>query len=309
MTEHEVSFPHGELRLAGSLRTCHPAPAPAALLISGSGPIDRNSNGKRMPLGVAAAIADDLAARGVATLRYDKRGIGASGGDYRSAGMLDNIDDARAALAFLRDHPDVDADQVVVIGHSEGALIAAELAADPTLAGVVLLAGAAQTGRDVLEWQARQIAPTLPAPVRALLRLLRQDLVRTQAKRLDRLAASSDDVIRLQGVRVNARWFREFMAFDPAVSLEAIAVPTLAITGAKDVQVDCGDIAHMNELVPHAFTGHVLDDLSHLLRHDPTTAGVRNYKKQMRQPMDPRVLDLLGDWITEQLNASATTNV
>ena len=65
----------------------------------------------------------------------------------------------------------------------------------------------------------------------------------------------------------------------------------------------------MNELVPHAFTGHVLDDLSHLLRHDPTTAGVRNYKKQMRQPIDPRVLDLLGDWITEQLNASATTNV
>ena len=260
-----------------------------------------------MPLGVAAAIADDLAARGVATLRYDKRGIGVSGGDYRSAGMLDNIDDARAALAFLRDHPDVDADQVVVIGHSEGALIAAELAADPTLAGVVLLAGAAQTGRDVLEWQTPN--RTDPSRTRACASSVASPGSRAHPGKATRpprcVKRRRDPAPGGQGQR---SLVREFMAFDPAVSLEAIAVPTLAITGAKDVQVDCGD-AHMNELVPHAFTGHVLDELSHLLRHDPTTAGVRNYKQQMRQPMDPRVLDLLGDWITEQLNASATTNV
>ena len=187
--------------------------------------------------------------------------------------------------------------EVVVIGHSEGALIASALAADEQLAGVALLAGAATNGKDVLRWQAQQVAATLPKPVKLLMKLLRQDLVRTQTKRLDRIESSTDDVIRIQFVKLNAKWFREFMAFEPAAALGQAAVPVLAITGTKDIQVNPADVALMEHAVPTPFTGHLVDDVTHLLRTEPGTASVRTYKKQARQPLDERVTELLVDWV------------
>lgn len=297
MTESIVSIPSGDITLEGTLNTSGSLPGPAALLISGSGPIDRNSNAKRLPINVMGQIATDLAANGIASLRYDKRGVGQSEGDYLSAGLHDNISDAQAALRALRARPEIDPDRVVVIGHSEGALIASALAADEQLAGVALLAGAATNGKAVLQWQAQQVAPTLPKPVKLLMKLLRQDLVRTQTKRLERIESSTDDVIRIQFVKLNAKWFREFMSFEPAAALGRAAVPVLAITGTKDIQVNPGDVALMEQAVPAPFAGHLVDDVTHLLRAEPGTASVRTYKKQARQLLDERVTKLLTDWV------------
>lgn len=297
MTESTISIPSSDLVLAGTLHASGPPPGPAALLISGSGPVDRNSNTKRMSINVMGQIASVLASNDVTSLRYDKRGVGQSEGDYLSAGFHDNISDARAALEALRARPEVDADRVVIIGHSEGALIASALAADEQLAGVALLAGAATNGGDVLRWQAEQIAPTLPKPVTLLMKLLRQDLVRTQTKRLARIASSTDDVIRIQFVKLNAKWFREFMLFEPAAALARAAVPVLAITGTKDIQVNPADIELMEHAVPTPFAGHLVDDVTHLLRFEAGTASVRTYKQQARQPLDARVTELLIDWV------------
>ncbi len=298
----DITIPSGPLTLRGTLTlsgaTSPTATAPAALLVSGSGPIDRNSNTKRLAIDVMSQLADRLAANGIASLRYDKRGVGDSDGAYLSAGLHDNIDDARAALAVLKARPEVDARRVVVIGHSEGALIAASLADDDQLAGVVLLAGTARNGREVLLWQARQLAPTLPKPVRWLMKLLRQDIERSQVTKLDRIEASTDDVIRIQLVKLNAKWFREFMAFDPTAALRRAAVPILAITGGKDIQVDPADVDIMARTVPTHFTGHVIDDVTHLLRREPGAATIRTYKKQVKQPVDHRVVELLVDWVT-----------
>ncbi len=166
---------------------------------------------------------------------------------------------------------------------------------------MALLAGSAQNGRDILRWQAGQVAATLPSPVRWLMKLLRQDLERTQSKRLERIAASTDDVIRIQLVKLNAKWFREFMAFEPADALRRATVPVLAITGSKDLQVDPADIDAMERLVPTSFTGHVVDDVSHLLRPEPGPASVRTYKKQARQPLDRRLMTLVTDWLIAQV--------
>jgi pimeloyl-ACP methyl ester carboxylesterase len=299
MTDTEVSISSGPVSLRGTLSVAGQSPAPAALLISGSGAIDRDSNAKRLPINVMGQIAGQLAALGIASLRYDKRGVGESDGDYLAAGFYDNVCDARAALEVLRTRPEVDPSRIVVIGHSEGALIASKLADDARLAGVALLAGAAHNGDDILRWQARQLAPTLPKPVRWLMKLLRQDLVRTQSKRLDRIAASTEDVIRIQFVKLNAKWFREFMAFEPAEALRHAAVPVLAITGGKDIQVDPADVSLMGDVVPTPFTGHVVEDVSHLLRHEPGPPSVRTYKKQARQPLDRGVIRLLTDWVSE----------
>jgi pimeloyl-ACP methyl ester carboxylesterase len=297
MNESIISIPSSDLALEGTLTSGGPLPGPAALLISGSGPVDRDSNAKRLPINVMGQIATELAANGITSLRYDKRGVGRSEGDYVSTGFNDNIDDARAALTALRARPEVDADQVVVIGHSEGALIASALAADEQLAGVALLAGAATNGRDVLRWQAQQVASTLPKPVKLLMKLLRQDLVRTQTKRLERIESSTDDVIRIQFVKLNAKWFREFMAFEPATALRQAAVPVLAVTGTKDIQVNPADVELMEYAVPGPFTGHLVDDVSHLLRTEPGPPSLRTYKQQARRPLDERVTQLLTDWV------------
>lgn len=298
MSEQEVTFPSGDLRLAGALTGADTRePGPAALLVAGSGPIDRNSDAKRLPLGITGQIAEHLAASGFASLRYDKRGVAASDGDYLSAGFSDNVADAAAALEFLKEQPGVDPERVFVIGHSEGALIALALAASETPpAGVVLLSGAARTGEEVLRWQASHLSDLLPGPVRGLNNLLRIDVERSQIKRLEKIKASTGDVIRMQGVvKVNGKWFREFMAFDPADALSATAVPILAITGSGDVQVDPADVAAMEQLTDAPFEGHVIPGVNHILRTG--AASPTAYKKQVADPVDPRVLDLVDDWL------------
>ena len=255
---------------------------------------------KRMPIAVMGRLAALLADAGIASLRYDKRGVGESEGVYLSAGLNDNIDDARAALGVLRDRPEVDPDRVIVIGHSEGAFIASALAATPGLAGAVLLAGAARSGEEVLYRQACRVADTLSTPARFFAKLLRQDVIKAQTKRLDRIRASSEDVIRLRFVTMNVKWFREFLVFDPSEALAEATTPVLAITGEKDLQVDPTDVGRMKAVVPTTFTGYVVPDVTHLLRTESGPASFSTYKQQARQPLDQRVCDLVTDWITEQ---------
>lgn len=118
---------------------------------------------------------------------------------------------------------------LLVVGHSEGAWIAAVLGArEAGLAGVALLSGGATRGEQVLLWQAAQIAPTLPRPVRVLLRLLCTDLVTEVAKNHAKVRATTKDVARVDGAEVNARWMREFLDHDPAVDLARLRMPVLA---------------------------------------------------------------------------------
>ena len=299
MESSEIGFSSGGYQLAGTLLLPAATPAAAAVLISGSGPIDRDSNMKKQKLNVMRDVAEHLAAAGIASFRYDKRGVGDSEGDYRSTGLYENIADAAAAVEAVRRHRDVDLDNVFVIGHSEGAFIASDLARSSDIAGAVLLSGAAHTGEEVMRWQAAQIADTIPRPVKLLLKLLRKDVLSIQDKRLTQLKESQKDVERIQLVRINAKWFREFLAFDPSRALRRVRVPILAITGSKDIQVNPADVSLMEELVPTEFTGEVLPDVTHLLRRDDGPAGLKTYKKQMKRPVDRRLLEMVASWVKD----------
>ncbi len=283
------------VRLVGTLaRPEANGDAAAALILNGSGPLDRDSNVKRQRLGVASAIAVALAARGVASLRIDKRGVGESGGDYMTAGFDRETADAAAALAALRSASGIDRARTAVIGHSAGATIAIRLAAaDAALAGVVLLAAAARPGEEVMRDQSERIGASLRGPTR----LLAGTLVRRQERARRRLRQSTEDVLRIDGRRLPARWLREFMAYDPAVDLPGGRCPVLAVTGAKDLQVEPGDVARIGELVGGPFEGEVPEDLTHILRRHPGPPSLSTYRAQLREPVNAWLLERVAAWV------------
>jgi uncharacterized protein len=302
----EVRFYNDGYAIAGTF-TEVPSPVAAALLITGSGRINRDSDAllrrTGLPLlrtGVTRQVAEALAQANVLTLRYDKRGVGASTGDYLRAGMTENLADARAGLRWLAGR--AAGLPLLTVGHSEGtchaARLAAEEGADGSVAGAIVLSAPARNGEQVIDWQIDKIAPTVPRAVTAVMRLTGSDIVRTQHKRLARLRASSGDVIRMQGIRVNARWYREFLGYDPAADYARITTPVLAITGGHDMQVSPDDVDAIGRLVRGPFEGHVVDDLSHLLRPDPHWAGPRGYRRAVRQPVSPKVLSIITAWVT-----------
>lgn len=271
-----------------------PGPHPAALLLHGSGQVDRDSNARGLRLELGAPLAAALAAKGIATLRYDRRGVGATPGNWRTTGFTDNTRDAAAALRALAGRPEIRDDAVGVIGHSEGALHAMSLGSDSRVRAVVLLAGFARLGEDALRWQGRMIAEDLPVPARSLLRRLGN-------RHLNRIKATTADAARIHGLPVNTRWFREMLAHDPRPDLAGIDVPVLAITGGKDLQVDPADLAEIDRLVPGEVEVHRIPDLTHLLRRDPGRPSVRSYPRQLRRPVDAALLAQVTDWLADRL--------
>lgn len=130
---------------------------PAVVTITGSGAQDRD---EYIPLVHGyrpfRQVADTLGRRGIATLRFDDRGTGSSTGAFAGATSADFADDVRSAVRWLRSRPDIDASKIFLVGHSEGGVIAPMVAAsDPMLAGIVLLAGAARNGGDIIAFQQR----------------------------------------------------------------------------------------------------------------------------------------------------------
>jgi uncharacterized protein len=296
----------GEPPLAGTLALPDaPGPVPAVLLAPGSGPLDRDSNHRRARFDVTRQLAHALAGAGLASLRYDKRGVGDSPGDWRAAGLHDNVDDLGRALTALASRPEVDPSRIVLAGHSEGALLAAALAGrGAPVAGLVLLAAGARPGRELLRWQARQLAPTLPAPVRGLLRLLRTDLEKKVVANHARIERTTTDVARIGGARINARWHREFLAHDPRADLARTTVPVLALTGEKDLQVPAEDL----EAIAAGTLGPVevrpVPELTHTLRRQPGRPSLTAYRRELRRPVDPEVCDTVVAWCRRVTDAA-----
>ncbi|MFE7518057.1 alpha/beta hydrolase family protein [Streptomyces halstedii] len=285
--------------LAGSLTLpTGPGPHPAVLLLHGSGPLDRDGNAPKLPVNLARPVAEALAARGIATLRYDRRGAGATPGDWRTAGFTDNRRDAAAGVRALADRADIRADTIGVIGHSEGALHAMALGSRPDVRAVVLLAGFAGVGEDAFRWQGRSIVSSMPAPVR----LLRRPLAGLGSRVLARVKKTRTDVARVAGNKVNARWLREMLVHDTRDDLAAVDAPVLAVTGDKDLQVDPDDLKEIARLVPGGAETHRVADLTHVLRRDSGRPALSSYRRLLREPVDPGLLDLVAEWLTRHLS-------
>jgi pimeloyl-ACP methyl ester carboxylesterase len=302
VSERHVTFAAGEQRLAGTVSAPDGAGSRVGvLLLPGSGPLDRDGNHRRMRLDVSRQLAHALTDAGAVTLRYDKRGVGDSPGEWRAAGLLDNVADADAALDWLAGQPEVDRKRLFLVGHSEGAVLATAVAARrPEVAGLVLLSGAARAGEDVLLWQAERIVPTLPGPVRGLLKMLRVDPVAKVRANHAKVRATSTDVARLNGVRINARWFREYLAYAPAADLARITAPVLAVTGSKDLQVSPDELPAIAGAAGGPVTVRLVKALTHTLRRQEGAPSLRRYRSEVKAPVDADVLSMVTEWVTRR---------
>jgi len=304
MRDIDLTLPSDDgLPIAGTLTLPEGVgPHPAVLLLYGSGRADRDSNAGRLQLNLGGPLASALAAEGIATLRYDRRGVGATPGDWRATGFTDNRDDAAAALRWLATRPGIRADAIGVIGHSEGAIHAMSLAARFGVTAAVLLAAVARPGEAALRWQGSMISCDLPAPLRPLLKRLAEWY-------LARIKATSTNVARVAGMPVNARWMRQMLIHDPRPDLRAITVPVLAVTGSKDIQVDPADLAVIRRLAPGAVETREIPDLTHMLRRDRGRPSVRSYRRLLRAPVDADLVAEITHWLARQLTVPRAQRV
>ena len=317
--EEAVSFANknGTATLAGTLTIPQGAgPFPAALLLSGSGPQDRDEflAGHRPML----VVADYLTRKGIVVLRYDKRGIGKSTGDFAAATTEDFASDAATALAYLKSRKEVVPGKTGVLGHSEGALIAPILGGGGGVAWVVLLAGPAQTGEKVMLAQSRAIAGTAGMPIAQVEQSLAFDrkayeLVRGEKdsavleKKLDAMVVSSGvaegavpATVAAQIHMLSSPWFRFFLDYDPLPALQKVKCPVLALNGEKDLQVSAADnLPLIQKTLEEAgnkdVTTKLLPGLNHLFQ--PAESGSPAEYGAIEETMSPEVLQMIADWI------------
>ena len=290
--EVSVKTPAGHT-LAGTLTLPKGAsskkPVAAIVTITGSGPQDRDEHIPLEGFRPFRQLADALGRHGIAVLRMDDRGTGASGGTFKGSTSADFAEDIRAGLAYLRTRPEIRADRLGVMGHSEGAIIAPMVAdKEPTLRAIVLLAGIAQPGRTALYFQLKnQVEHNSQLTPEA-----RETQIAGIDKRIDAMAATDP-------------WMKFFLTFDPAPTMHRVKTPVLILTGSRDQQA----VPEQVPLIEAAFkeggnkdvTARVVPDVNHLFVQD-TDGFPPNYSK-LPTPVMMRadVVETIVDWLTKHL--------
>ena len=296
-TEREVSFGAEGWKLPGTLSMPKGAgPFPAIVLVHGSGPHDRDQT--IGPNKIFRDIAEGLASKGVAVLRYDKR-TKVHGGKLREAKTItvreETVDDAVAAAAFLASQPEVNPKRVFLLGHSLGGYLAPRIAKQSgKLAGYISMAGNTRPLEDLVIEQNEYLLPLqIPDAAKAKEQL---EVVRKQVADLKKAKPGATDGPTL--LSVPAHYWVDLRGYDPAAAARALDLPALILQGERDYQVTMTDFAGWKK----AFDGRPLATfksypaLNHLFM---TGTGKSRPEEYMRAGhVDPQVIEDLAAWIT-----------
>ncbi len=309
MIEREVIIQSGDIKLKGIL--CLPdgdGPFPVLLYVSGSGPIDRNENIPGLPLNNSKIIAHHLAQQDIGSLRYDKRGVGDSGGDFFSASHSDLVDDAVACTQFLQRQSFTETEKIFVAGHSEGTIIATQVAIrQQNIAGIVLLSPFCDEMESMLMKQAQHVKNMIMGrkglkalPLKFMTFLF--DPTKAQNKLINRIKESNKPFIRSLGLqKLPANWLRELFVLDVKQKYRQSNVPALLIGGSKDVHCDPCDVVKIENIYGGLAEAHIVEGMSHLLRKGEEEPSVFKYRVQLKQTIMPEVLALIDAWLQLQL--------
>jgi len=326
--EVEVVVDADEHALAGTLTLPDVAkfghgPYPAVILITGSGPQDRDETllGHKPFL----VLSDHLARHGIAALRYDDRGVGASTGDFSTATTLDFADDVRDAVVFLGEQESIG--PIGLIGHSEGGLIAPFVAAgNDEIEFVVLLAAPAVPGHEILMRQTRAIAEAEGASPEMLDKQAKlqtavftlvlnggdESLILAQLQQLVMLQLGTagveydkeilDQYVEQSYQQMQSPWMQQFMTLDPRPMLAKLTQPVLALNGTLDLQVLIDqNIPEINKALDASpspsYTVAELEGLNHLFQ--PAITGSVSEYGEIETTFDEGALMTISEWINK----------
>jgi len=310
MIENKITFSSGDTQLAGTV--CLPADDgvfPCVLMIHGSGPFDRDENNPHMKIEAFNTIAHHLAEKGIASLRYDKRGCGKSGGSFDAAGFYDLVQDGMAAYRYLITNNAINKEKIFLLGHSEGSMIAPKICLSyPDIAGLILLGVPVKSLEDSLKYQTKLLKDDIENGKglarlinRIIWKIIRYDPIKAQQAIFEKAKNIDKDTFRYKGQKINARWLREHLEYNPKYTMRNISCPILALTGDKDIQVDPQDAASIAELAKGPVEYHIVSNLTHILRPDDGPPSILNYKKLLKQSVDQRVLDFISSWLQKNI--------
>lgn len=329
--EQEVNYENSEagIVLAGTLTLpSEKGLFPAVLLISGSGPQDRNE----MVFGHQPflVLADYLTRQGIAVLRVDDRGVGESTGDFSQATSKDFASDVLAGIEYLKSREEVNSRQIGLIGHSEGGLIAPMVAVQsPDVEFIVLMAGPGLPGEDILYMQNELISKAAGMSEEKIDRnryynerlysLIKEEenkglLIEKATSIFDEYFAeltqeeknqigNRDEYVDIQLQNMLSPWFKFFLTYDPRPTLSKVSCPVLAINGSKDLQVPPKENLEAIEeaLIAGGNKNYLikeLSDLNHIFQTAET--GSPDEYARIEETISPVTLELIGDWILEQ---------
>ena len=276
---------------------------PAVLLVPGSGPVDRDEIVHGIP--IFRQLAGALADSGVIVARYDKRGVGQSGGRAESATLDDYATDVRALVRYLERREDVDRDRVVVVGHSEGGwvgLLAARR--ERKIKALVLVASPGIRGEELVLEQQQTALGQIGATASE-----QEEKVALQT-RINRAVLGDGawdgipDALRTQA---DTPWFRSFLDFDPEDVIRRVRQPLLVIHGDLDRQVlpyhadRIETLASQRDRRGATVEVAKLDGINHLLV-PATTGSVTEYASLPDREITPRVAETLLTWIARTLD-------
>ena len=329
--EEEVAYENkaGGVKLAGTLTLPRTdKPVPAVILITGSGPQDRDESllGHKPFL----VLSDHLTRKGIAVLRVDDRGVGGSSGRISTSTSEDFAGDVLAGVEFLKARKEIDPRKIGLVGHSEGGLIAPMVAArSKDVAFIVMMAGPGLIGEEILFLQSALISRAGGADDAALargramldilFRALREEkddeLVKKRIKQeygsyVEKLDEQQRKLVEAEARNVEAQlnsmvnpWFRYFLTYDPKPALEKVKVPVLAVNGEKDLQVPPDENLKAIELALKAggnkdHTIVKLPSLNHLFQTSQTGSPAEYMK--IEETMSPAALDTISSWILKK---------
>lgn len=301
---------------------------PAVLLITGSGPQDRNDTIYNHSLFLV--LADYLTRQGIAVLRVDDRGVGESTGDFSQATSEDFASDVLAGVGYLKTREEINPEQIGLIGHSEGGLIAPMVAVQsPDVAFIVMMAGTGLTGEEILYLQGALISRAMGVSEEDITKnrqfnekifsVIKEEKDKKNAEeRLrqmfmedwEKVSDEEKEKIGDPEVYLNAQlqsllspWLKFFLTYDPKPTLSKVKCPVLAINGEKDLQVPPKEnLSAIEEALVAGgnknFTVKELPGLNHLFQTAQT--GVPSEYAKIEETISPVAFKIVGDWILEQ---------
>lgn len=299
-TDADVTIPASGFSLAGTLTmpTIEGKPEhPAVVLVPGSGPLERDASVAGIPL--FAQLAGQLADLGYVVLRYDKRGVGQSGGRTETVTLQDYAEDVIACVKWLDRRKDVDDRRISVVGHSEGAAVAMLAAArEKRIASIALVAGMGTTGRELILEQQQMLLDV--AKVAEPERGAKVDL---QKKILDTTLAGEGWETLPPEVRraVDSPWYRSLLTFDPAKVMPRIKQPVFVVQGGLDTQVPphhadkLAALARLRKNAPRV-EAKVFPGLNHLMV-PAKTGAVAEYASLEGASISREVAETIAGWL------------